>query len=94
MWFTFFPLKIKIDLKAHYWDPSLWHANKEVLYVKNKNMCVCVYIYMHANEKVVSMQMYIPTYLKSGYLSQVEPALSQAHYLDRQDYMQILFMKS
>lgn len=44
---------------------------------------------MHANEKVVPMQMYIPTYLKSRYLSQVKPALSHAHYLDRQDYMQI-----
>jgi len=49
---------------------------------------------MHTNEKVVSMQMHIPTYLKSGYLSQVEQALSHVHYLDRQDYMQILFMKS
>lgn len=38
------------------------------------------------------MQIYIPTYLKSRYLSQVEPALSHAHYLDRQDYMQILFL--
>lgn len=48
---------------------------------------------MHANEKVVSMQIYIPTHLKSRYLSQVEPALSHAHYLDRQDEMQILFMR-
>lgn len=31
--------------------------------------------------------MYIPTYLKSWYLSQVQPGL------DRQEYMQILFMK-
>lgn len=49
---------------------------------------------MHTNEKVLSMQMYIPTLLKSRYLSQAEPALSHAHYIDRQDYMQILFMKS
>lgn len=42
---------------------------------------------MHATKKVASMQMYIPTYFKSWYLSQVEPGL------ERQEYMQILFMK-